>query len=103
MKCSANRKSTLVIGAAIFLSGCSSANLGSLDQACSYVRQSYSIDGLPIPKDPQAVELMRLASAEFRLLAESDPAYLEYAEVTGAKASGNNINSIYLRGLCRVG
>ena len=92
----------LFVGAAILLSGCSSANVGSVDQACSYVQQSYAIDGLPIPKDPQAIELMRLASAEFRLLAESDSGYLEYAEVTGGKASGNYLNSSSLRGLCEV-
>jgi hypothetical protein len=92
----------LFVGAAILLSGCSSANVGSVDQACSYVQQSYAIDGLPIPEDPQAIELMRLASAEFRLLAESDSAYLEYGEVTGGKASGNYLNSSSLRGLCEV-
>ena len=92
----------LFVGAAILLSGCSSANVGSVDQACSYVQQSYAIDGQPIPNDPQAIELMRLASAEFRLLAELDSAYLEYAEVTGGKASGNYLNSSSLRGLCEV-
>jgi hypothetical protein len=92
----------LVVAVAYLLAGCSSSDLGSVDQACSYVQQSYSIDGLPIPKDPQAIELMRLASAEFRLLAASDSEFLEYAEVTGAKASGNYLNSNSLRGLCQV-
>ena len=93
---------SLVLVLVSLLAGCSSSDSGSLDQACSYVQQSYSIDGLPIPENPQAIELMRLASAEFRLLAASDSGYLEYAEVTGAKASGNYMNSDSLRGLCQV-
>jgi hypothetical protein len=93
---------SLVLVVVSLLAGCSSSDSGSLDQACSYVQQSYSIDGLPIPENPQAIELMRLASAEFRLLAASDSGYLEYAEVTGAKASGNYMNSDSLRGLCQV-
>ena len=102
MKSKATPFTVLGLGASIILSGCSSESIGSVETACSYVLQSYSIDGLPIPKEPQAIELMRLASAEFRLLAGSDPAYLEYAEVTGAKASGNYLDSSSLRGLCQV-
>jgi hypothetical protein len=92
----------LTVAVVYLLAGCSSSDEGSVDQACSYVQQAYSIDGLPIPEDPQAIELMRLASAEFRLLAASDSGFLEYAEVTGAKASGNYLNSDSLRGLCQV-
>ena len=88
--------------AAIFLGGCSDSELGSVDKACSYVQQAYAIDGLPIPQDPQAIEFMRLASAEFRLLASTDSAYLEYAAITGGKASGNYLNADSLRGLCQV-
>ena len=94
--------SVLAIGAIISLSGCSTSESGSLDQACQYVQEAYAIDGLPVPVAPEAIELMRLASAEFRLLAETDSTYLSYAEVTGAKASGNYLNADSLRGLCRI-
>jgi hypothetical protein len=86
----------------ISLSACTSNDSGSLDRACGLVQEAYSIDSQPLPTDPAAIELMRLASEEFRTLAESDSAYLEYAEVTGGKASGNYLNADSLRSLCQI-
>ena len=86
----------------VTLTSCSSSNSGSLDRACALVQEAYAIDAQALPTDASAIELMRLASEEFRVLAQSDSAYLEYAEVTGGKASGNYLNADALRSLCRV-
>jgi hypothetical protein len=92
----------ILICTGITLSGCTSSDSGSLDRACGLVQEAYSIDSQPLPTDLSAIELMRLASEEFKTLAESDSAYLEYAEITGGKASGNYLNADSLRSLCQV-
>jgi len=73
-----------------------------VDSGFILVQEAYAIDAQALPTDASAIELMRLASEEFRILGESDSAYLEYAEVTGGKASGNYLNADALRSLCQV-